>query len=128
MPKLVYDTRFFAEYFYSADSLFLEKAKDLITKNKDRYVSALTVHEIYLLSMRKEGREATQVRLQVLLDLFRTVDVNVEIAVVAAELRNKRRIPMADGVIAATCKWLEARCVTDDPHFTGLKEIKTMWL
>jgi predicted nucleic acid-binding protein len=127
MPKLVYDTRFFAEYFYSADNAFLEKAKDLITKNKDRYVSALTVHEIYLLSLKKEGREAARVRLQVLLDSFRIVDVNAEIAVAAAELRNRRQIPMADGVIVATCKSLEARCVTDDPHFTALKEIKTLW-
>jgi predicted nucleic acid-binding protein len=86
------------------------------------------VHEIYLLSLRKEGREAARVRLQVILDLFRIVDVNAEIAVGAAELRNKHRVPMADGVIAATCKWLEARCITDDPHFGVMKEIKTIWL
>ena len=128
MPKFVYDTCFFAEYFYSADSAFLEKAKALIMKSKDRCVSALTVHEIYLLSLKKEDGETARVRQQVLSDLFRIVEVDAEIAVLAAELRNKHRIPMADGVIAATCTLLDARCVTDDPHFTALKEIKTLWL
>jgi len=128
MPKFVYDTRFFAEYFYSADSALLEKAKSFITKNRDRYVSALTVLELYLLSLRKEGRETARVRLQVLLDSFHVVGVDVKIAVAAAELRHKHKIPMADGVIAATCTSLDARCVTDDPHFAALKDVKTLWI
>ncbi|MGA2461098.1 MAG: PIN domain-containing protein [Candidatus Bathyarchaeia archaeon] len=127
MPNLVFDTRFLAEYFYSSDSEFIEKAKSFVSKNKDRYVSTLTIHETYLLSLRKEGRETARMRLQVLLDTFRTLDVNAEIAVAAAELRHGHKIPMADGVIAATCKSLQAKCVTDDPHFQELKEIKTVW-
>jgi len=128
MPKLVYDTRFFVEYFYSANNVALERAKGLIAKSKERYVSTLTIHEIYVLSLKKEGKETARIRLQVILDLFRVADVNSDVAVLAAELRNKYKIPMADGVIAATCKWLDAGCVTDDPHFTMLTEIKTLWI
>ena len=128
MPKLVYDTRFFVEYFYSANNVALERAKGFVAKSKERYVSTLTIHEIYLLSLKKEGKETARIRLQVILDLFRVADVNSDVAVLAAELRNKYKIPMADGVIAATCKWLDARCVTDDPHFTMLTEIKTLWI
>ena len=127
MTNLVFDTRFLAEYFYSSNSEFIEKAKSFVSKNKDRYVSTLTIHETYLLSLRKEGRETARMRLQVLLDIFRTLDVNTEIAVAAAELRHNHKIPLADGVIAATCKSLQAKCVTDDPHFQELKEIKTVW-
>lgn len=128
MPRLVYDTRFFAEYFYSTDGTILERAKEFMARSKERYVSTLTLHEIYLLSLKKEGRATARVRLQVLEDQFHTVDVDEEIAVSAAELRNRHRIPMADGIIAATCRLLEARCVTDDPHFSTLKEIKTQWM
>jgi predicted nucleic acid-binding protein len=128
MLKFVYDTRFLVEYFYSTDNKFLQRAKDFIIKNKDGHISTLTVHEIYLLSLAKEGRETARIRLQVLLDRFRTVDVNAEIAVSAAELRQRHRIPMADGVIAATCKTLNARCVTDDPHFSAIKEVRTLWI
>lgn len=128
MPRLVFDTRFFIEYFYSSSNEFIEKAKDFVSKNKERYVSTLTIHETYLLSLRREGREIAHMRLQVLLDLFRALDVSAEIAVAAAELRHKHKIPMADGVIAATCRSFEAKCVTDDPHFQELKEVKTVWL
>ncbi len=127
MPKFVYDTRFLVEYFYSTDRMFLKKATVFATQNKEGYVSALTVHEIYLLSLKKEGRETAKIRLQVLHDQFRIIDVTSEIAVTAAELRHKHQVPMADGVIAATCMVHDARCVTDDPHFAALKEIKTQW-
>ena len=128
MPKFVYDTRFLVEYFYSKDSSFLQRAKEFVIRNKDCYVSTLTVYEIYLLSLKKEGREIARMRLEVILDQFRTVDVDEEIAVAAAELRHKHQVPMADGIIAATCRTLEARCVTDDPHFAAVKEIKTLWI
>jgi predicted nucleic acid-binding protein len=91
-------------------------------------MSALTIHETYLLSLRKEGRETARMRLQVILDLFRALDVNTDIAVAAAELRHKHKIPMADGVIAATCRSSGSTCVTDDPHSHELKEIKTVWI
>ena len=128
MHEIVYDTRFFVEYFYSTDKEFLERANDFIIRNRGGYVSALTVHEIYLVSLRKEGRETARVRLQLLLDRFRVVDVSAEIAVSAAELRQRHQIPMADGVIAATCSTLNASCITDDPHFKTLKPLKTLWI
>ena len=128
MRELVFDTRFFVEYFYSADNKFLQRANDFIVRNKGGYVSALTVHEIYLLSLKKEGREIARIRLQGLLDRFRVVDVGAEIAVSAAELRQRHKIPMADGVIAATCAELNASCVTDDPHFHEVKQVSTLWI
>jgi predicted nucleic acid-binding protein len=128
MRELLFDTRFFVEYFYSADNKFLQRANDFIVRNKGGYVSALTVHEIYLLSLKKEGREIARIRLQGLLDRFRVVDVGAEIAVSAAELRQRHKIPMADGVIAATCAELNAGCVTDDPHFHEVKQVSTLWI
>lgn len=67
MPKLTFDTRFFVEYFYSTNRGLIEKAKNLVTRNKERFVSPLTIHETYLLSLRKEGRETAHMRLQVIL-------------------------------------------------------------
>jgi predicted nucleic acid-binding protein len=128
MRELVFDTRFFVEYFYSADNNFLQRANAFIIRNKGGYISALTVHEIYLLSLKKEGRETARIRLQGLLDRFRVVDVSAEVAVSAAELRQSHKIPLADGVIAATCSILNASCVTDDPHFHEIKQVKALWV
>jgi len=128
MHDLVYDTRFFVEYFYSADAEFLQRAKEFIIRNKGGYVSALTLHEIFLVSLKKEGRETARIRLQGVLDRFRVVDVNTNISVSAAELRQKQQISMADGIIAATCLALNASCVTYDSHFTEMKQIRTLWV
>ena len=127
MPKLFFDTRFFAEYFYSNDKESHASAKNFVSENKERYVSAVTIHEMYLMTLAKEGREVARLRLQTVEDLFRVIEVNSKIAVEAAELKHKSRIPMADGLIAASCKFIEGRCVTDDPHLTSLRDIRTVW-
>lgn len=128
MPRLVFDTRFFTTSFYSKAPEIQSKTRELVAENKERYVSTAAIHEVYLLTLAKEGREVAKLRLQTVRDLFRIVDITEEIAVAAAELRHKYRIPMGDGIIAATCKSLDARCVTDDPHFSSVKEIKVSWL
>jgi len=128
MPRLVFDTRFFTTTFYSRDAETQSKVRELITRNKERYVSTAAIHELYFLTLAKEGREVARLRLQTVRDAFRVVDISEQIAVAAAELRHKYRIPMGDGLIAATCRSLDATCVTDDPHFSAVKEIKTLWL
>ncbi len=55
-------------------------------------------------------------------------DVIAEIAKSSAELRLKYNVSMADSIIAATALALKATCVSDDPHFRAVKEIKTDWI
>jgi predicted nucleic acid-binding protein len=128
MPRLLCDTRFFVECFFSDNMELQVKAKDIVTKNKDRYVSAVTLHELYLLELTRRGREIAKLRVQAIQDAFRVVEVTAQIAIDAAELRTKYRIPMGDSLIAATCQSIRALCVTDDPHLTEMKEIKTRWI
>jgi predicted nucleic acid-binding protein len=35
---------------------------------------------------------------------------------------------MADSIIAATAESLKLVCITDDQHFTQMKEVKTKWI
>lgn len=91
MPKRsIYDTRFFVEYFYSSDRNLLEKLKEDIRSTRERMVSAITLHEICCIGLKKEGREV-------------------------AELRAKYRIPMADSIIAAAAQIKKCPIVSDDP-------------
>ena len=127
MPKLLYDTRFFFEYIYTTNDELHLRAKDFVSKNKDRYVSVVTLHELYLLDLQKRGREIAKLSLQTIQDLFRVAQVDSKIAITAAELRNRYKLPMGDSLIAGTCEALDARCITDDPHLIRIKEIKTRW-
>lgn len=129
MPeKSVYDTRFFVEYFYSGDVGFLRRLKEDLKAVRERMVSALTVHEIHRINLEKEGREVATLRSETICRDFNVVDVDYETAVISAELRSRRRMPMADSVIAATAQIHGCSLVSDDPHFQGIKNLKTRWL
>jgi predicted nucleic acid-binding protein len=128
MPDLVFDTRFFIEHFYSANEKMRERTKREILVNKAKYVSVITLHEIYRLTLEKEGRETAQLRVNLISKDFEVVDVDSAIALKAAEMRHGLPLPMADSMIAATCFTLKAVCVSDDPHFTRLRGFSTRWI
>jgi len=128
MSKTVYDTRFFIEHYYSKNNDVLQKTKEELRKTKQRYISAIVIHEVYQLTLKREGRETAILRTELLKDDFKVVNVDSEIARDSAELRLKHKIPMADSIIAATCLRLDAACFSDDPHFKTIKEIKTKWI
>lgn len=128
MSKAVYDTRFFVEHFYNADAGMRRKIADEIRKTKNRYISSIVIHEVYALSLKKEGRKTAKVRQNFIEKAFKVVDVDSLLASSSAELRHKYGISLADSLIASTSKLMGAPCVTDDPHLELVKDIKTRWL
>jgi len=128
MSKAVYDTRFFVEHFYNADPGVKRRIAEEIRKTKNRYISSTVIHEIYALSLKKEGRETAKLRRDHIEKAFRIVNVDSELASSSAELRHKYGISMADSLIASTSRLVGAPCVTDDPHLASVKDIKTRWL
>jgi predicted nucleic acid-binding protein len=128
MPRTVYDTRFFMEHYYSQNEAILKKTKETIRKAEERFISAIVIHEVYQLTLKQEGRETAVLRTALLEKDFKVVKVDAEIAKSSAELRHKYKMSMADSIIAATALSLNATCLSDDPHFKSVKEIKTTWI
>lgn len=128
MPKTVYDTRFLIEHYYSKDGEVLRRTKEEIRKTKERYISAIVIHEVYQLTLEREGRETAVLRINLLEKDFRIVNVDSKIAQSSAEIRHKYRTSMADSVIAATSLFLNATCISDDPHLKVIRETKTRWI
>ncbi len=127
MNKTVYDTRFFVEFFYSKDEKLKRKMKE--EKNRrEKYVSSVVIHELYKLSLIREGRETAMLRATMIKKDFQTIPVDDQIAQISAELRHKYNLSMGDSMIAATASALKAVCVSDDAHFVKIKEIKTAWI
>jgi predicted nucleic acid-binding protein len=127
MNSAVYDTRFFMELYYSKDEAWLKKLKEEKSR-KEKYVSAVVIHEVYKLSLAREGRETARLKIAVLKQDFKIVPVDDEVAKISAELRHKYKLSMGDSMIAATASMLNAICVSDDPHFQQIKEIQTTWI
>lgn len=128
MPKTVYDTRFFLEHYYAQENATLRKTKEAIRKAKERFISVIVLHEIYYLTLAQEGQETAILRTSLLEKDFKVVKVDSEIAKSSAELRHKYRLSVADSIIAATALMLQATCLSDDPNFKTVNEIKTTWI
>jgi predicted nucleic acid-binding protein len=125
--KRLYDTRFFFDYFYSADTVLVKKLKQEAKSTKTKLVSVLTIHELHHISTKRSGKETANLRSHTILAEFTVVDVDYEIAVQSAEIRGTRKMPMADSVIAATAQVHGCTVVSDDPHFKGIPNLKTKW-
>ena len=128
MSRTVYDTRFFTEHYYSKDQEVLQKTREEMRRTKERYVSAIVIHEVYQLTLKTEGREAAVLRTSLLEKDFKIINLDSTIAKSSAELRHKYKTSMADSLIAATSLSLNATCLSDDPHLRLVKEIKTRWI
>ena len=127
MNKAIYDSRFFVEFYYSKDQALRRRIEEE-KRRKDRYVSTIVIHEIYHLSLSREGREVAKLRAISMKKDFQVIPVDDQIAQVSAELRHKYNLSMGDSMIAATASILKAVCISDDPHFKQIKEIETAWI
>jgi predicted nucleic acid-binding protein len=127
MHNATYDSRFFVEFFYSKNETVHRKLEEE-KKRKEKYVSAIVIHEVYKLSLAREGRETARLRASLMKKDFKVVPVDDQIAQISAELRQKYDLSMGDSMIAATASILKAVCISDDPHFKQIKEIETKWI
>ncbi len=127
MSNRVYDTRFFAELFYSKDQN-MHKWVENEKRKREKHTSAVVVHELYRLTLSREGQETAKLRVSLVKQSFKVIPVDDKVAQLSAELRQKYRLSMGDSMIAATASMLNAVCVSDDPHFKQIKEIHTTWV
>ena len=127
MNRAVYDTRFFAAAYYSKDEKLAQRIREEKTRS-EKFISTVVIHEVYRLTIQREGRETALLRIALLKQDFKVVPVTAEIAEISAELRQRYALSMRDSMIAATATSLKALCVSDDPHFKRIKEIKTTWI
>ncbi len=126
--RLVYDTRFIGAVYYPKDESEAERIRTELTSYLSRYVSSITVYELYKLSLETEGKQTADLRATLLKQDFTIVNVDWGLAVEAARLWKKYHVPMADAIIAATAVKLNAICVSNDEHFTKMKEFRTRWI
>jgi len=127
MNRAVYDTRFFSTLYYSKDERLLRKIREE-KKQQEKFISTVVIHEVYKLTLQREGRETATLRIALLKQDFKVIPVTAEIAEISAEFRHMYNLSMGDSMIAATASSLKALCVSDDPHFKRIKEIKTTWI
>lgn len=124
----VFDTRFFIEYFFQDDENTLQALRNEIRRTSERTVSAITFHELYRINIERLGRETARLRCTSIKDDFKVTNIDYDLALEAAEISHRYKVPLADSVIAATALRTGAAVVTNDPHFEQVKGLKTRWI
>jgi predicted nucleic acid-binding protein len=134
MSSAIFETRFFIHFFASPDPDVHRRLLELMRKYQARLVSAITIFEIYKLSLEREGRETAETRASRMTKEFRVIVVDAPVATRGAQLkhaakvRNNKDVPMADSLIAATSILNKAVCITDSPHFDNIPQVKHRWI
>jgi len=126
--RRVYDTRFFAALYYSKNENEIRRIKLELMGSHTKSISAVTIYEIYKLTLQTDGKDVADLRVRLLEKDFKVVNVDAKISKEAAMIWHKYRLPMADAIITATSIIFKAECVTNDPHFTPINETTTRWI
>ena len=127
------DTRFFLTQLLADSDTLRRKCRLMLAelRREPALVPTVVLHEVYKLEYQRLGRETAEIDLRSIEQAgFRIVELDTAIAKSAAVLRCKyHNLPMADAIIAATAiEEGSSRVVSDDSHFSRMKEIRTEWI
>ena len=97
MPETLYDTMYFVSVYSAKETDLKAKLKHELETGERRYVSAITVHEVYRLSLQDESREIAETRKAAIERDFKVIDVDSEIAAEAARIKGGARKHFSTG-------------------------------
>jgi predicted nucleic acid-binding protein len=131
--KLVLDSRFLVEYYFSTDQDIREKAKKKmkeLAKSADGIIPTIVICEITQLICSREGKQkADLIYLSIMASRMKIENLSPSIAKEAGLIKSAYRyIPTGDCIIAATAIANQAKILSDDPHFNDIKEAKCTWI
>jgi len=131
--KEILDSTFLVAHYTTDDEQILSRTRaKLAALRRERrgVLPSVVVAEVTNAVCREGGREKALAQLGALEHAgLEVVPLDIGLARDAGLLKCVHRdVPMADCVIAATALSLGGRVVTDDPHFSKVKGLRTTWI
>lgn len=121
--RIVVDTSVIIDYTRANIGLFSQLIKDSKLGNCDLYIPSVVVTELW--SGRETKSSKSAVRLEKLLELFKVIDLNRDIAKRSGIISRDYGVLGFDSIIAATALELGAQIATSNiKHFYKIKNIK----
>ena len=129
----ILDSRFLVTHYTADDEQILSRTRaKLAALRRERrgVLPSIVIAEVMNAVCREGGRDKALAQLRALEHAgLEVVPLDIGLARDAGALRCVHRdLPMADCVIAATALRLEGRVVTNDPHFSKVKGLRTIWI
>ena len=131
--KEILDSTFLVAHYTTDDEQILSRTRaKLAALRRERrgVLPSVVVAEVTNAVCREGGREKALAQLGALEHAgLEVVPLDIGLARDAGLLKCVHRdVPMADCVIAATTLRLGGRVVTNDPHFSKVKGLRTTWI
>lgn len=129
----ILDSRFLLTHFGAKDEEVLARTRTkLATLRRERrgVLPSIVIAEVENAICQEAGRAEAAAKLRAIDHAgLEVVQLDAELAREAGFLQCMHRdLPMADCVIAATALRLRGRVVSDDPHFSGIRGLRTTWI
>jgi predicted nucleic acid-binding protein len=117
----VIDSSGWLEYFISGkNAKFFAPA---IEDTANVIVPTISIFEVFKRTLVEKSRDDALEAVAMMYD-GKIIDLDREIALIAAELSFELKLPMADSIILATARANDAILWTQDEHFKGLAGVK----
>jgi len=104
---------------YLKDTRHADDLEERAAGDEQLLISAITIAEVQLYIR----REKLAVDLDEFFSKVTIIPVSASIAMLAAGLKLKYKLGLADAIILATAREHGAILVTGDPHFKGMKDV-----
>ena len=95
----------------------------VMDENQDIIISSINLAEIYRLAFDRFDEQTAEKRRRAMISRCYLIPVDEEIAIKGAKFRHDRDWGLGDALIYATAIREEAKVLTGDPHFKGLKDV-----
>jgi toxin FitB len=118
---VVVDSSGWLEYF--SDGANAEVFAPAIEAYKALLVPTISMAEVFKRTRQQRGRSLAY-RAMGQMKLGRVVDLDYKLAVTAARISLKEKLPLADSIILATAREYGATLWTQDAHFEGIAGVR----
>lgn len=117
----VVDSSGWLEYF--ADGPNADFFAPAIEATEQLLVPVVCIYEVFKRILQQKGLGAAETRIA---DLYKgaVIELTPSLAISAAVISDTHKLPMADSIILATARSLDATLWTQDEHFQGLAGVK----
>jgi predicted nucleic acid-binding protein len=117
----VVDSSGWLEYF--ADSENATFFAEAIEDTQNLLVPAICIYEVFKRVMQQRGLSAAQTNVG---DMYggQIIDIDVSLALSAAQISAEHRLPMADSLVLAAARAHQAILWTQDEHFKYFEQVR----
>jgi len=119
---VIFDSSAWTEYF--AGSIKGKKVKEFLDKNENILTLSVCLMEIKNKYIRDEHDFKDQI--DFICNMSLIIDINKEIALKGAEIKQKYKLYTVDALIYAAAQLQKATLLTGDHHFKDLKNVKML--